>query len=103
MGIIHQPDGIPAERQVPNRVQLGRLAEERAAFRRVAALMAQGAAPAEVFEVVCAEAGRLISADAASLSRYETDGMLKRHGVGIELSLEEFRSQVDSLRELRRQ
>jgi signal transduction histidine kinase len=80
MGIIHKADGIPAERQVPNRVQLGRLAEERAALRRVAALMAQGAAPAEVFEVVCAEAGRLISADAAGLSRYETDGMIASRG-----------------------
>jgi hypothetical protein len=27
--------------------------------------------------------------------------VLKRHGVGIELSLEEFHAQVDSLRELR--
>ena len=42
-------------------------------------------------------------AEALGLDRYETDGVLKRHGVGIELSLEEFRSQVDSLRELRRQ
>jgi predicted HTH domain antitoxin len=42
-------------------------------------------------------------AEALGLDRYETDGILKRHGVGIELSLEEFRSQVDSLRELRRQ
>ena len=42
-------------------------------------------------------------AEALGLDRYETDGVLKRHGVGIELSLEEFRAQVDSLRELRRQ
>ena len=42
-------------------------------------------------------------AEALGLDRYETDGVLKRHGVGIELSREEFLSQVDSLRELRRQ
>ena len=42
-------------------------------------------------------------AEVLGLDRYKTDGVLKRHGVGIELSLEEFRSQVDSLRELRRQ
>jgi hypothetical protein len=42
-------------------------------------------------------------AEALGLNRYETDGVLKRYGIGIELSLEEFRSQADSLRELRRQ
>ena len=39
-------------------------------------------------------------AEALGLSRLETEGVLKRHGVGLELSLEE-RSQVESLRELR--
>jgi predicted HTH domain antitoxin len=39
---------------------------------------------------------------ARSLSRYETDGILKRHGVELELTLEEFRSQVTSLRNMRR-
>ena len=42
-------------------------------------------------------------AEALGLDCNETDGVLKRHGVGIELSPEEFRSQVDPLRELRRQ
>ncbi len=41
-------------------------------------------------------------AEALDLGRYETDGVLKRHGIGMELSLEDFRSQVESLRELRR-
>jgi hypothetical protein len=41
-------------------------------------------------------------AEALGLNRYETDGVLKRHGVEIDLSPEEFRSQADSLRELRR-
>ena len=41
-------------------------------------------------------------AQALSLSRYETDGVLKRHGVEQELSHEEFRSQVTSLGKMRR-
>jgi signal transduction histidine kinase len=54
--------------------ELTRLAEEQAALRRVATLVAQGAAPADVFEAVSVEVGRLIPADAAGLSRYEADG-----------------------------
>ena len=42
-------------------------------------------------------------AEALGLNRYETDGVLKRHGVEMELSLEEFRRQAASLRERRRQ
>jgi len=34
------------------------------------------------------------------VDRFETDGILKKHGVMIELSPEEFREQVVSLREL---
>jgi signal transduction histidine kinase len=55
-------------------VELGRFAEEQAALRRVATLVARSAPPAEVFETVSAEVGRLVGADAAGLSRYETDG-----------------------------
>ena len=39
---------------------------------------------------------------ALGLSRYEVDGLLKRHDVPLDLSIEEFRSQAASLRELRR-
>jgi signal transduction histidine kinase len=55
--------------------ELTRLAEEQAALRRVATLVAQGAAPTEVFAAVAAEVGGLIPADAASLARYEGDGV----------------------------
>jgi signal transduction histidine kinase len=65
---------------VTDRVELGRLGEEQAALRRVAALAAWGAAPGEVFEAVSAEAGRLITADAAVLSRYEADGTMASLG-----------------------
>ena len=57
-----------------SREQLAELAEEQAALRRVATLVAQGARPAEVFQAVSAEVGRPLPADAAALSRYEPDG-----------------------------
>jgi signal transduction histidine kinase/uncharacterized protein YoaH (UPF0181 family) len=57
-----------------SREQLAELAEEQAALRRVATLVAQGARPAEVFQAVSAEVGRLLPADAAVLSRYGPDG-----------------------------
>ena len=50
------------------------LTEEQAALRRVATLVAEGAPPAEVIEAVITEAGRVVPADAAGLSRYEADG-----------------------------
>jgi GAF domain-containing protein len=56
------------------REELIRLAEEQAALHRVATLVARGVPPAEVFEAVIEEAGGLIEADAAVLSRYESDG-----------------------------
>jgi signal transduction histidine kinase len=58
------------------REELQRLGEEQAALRRVTTLVAEGARPAEVFQAVIAEVGRLVPADAAALSRYETDDML---------------------------
>jgi signal transduction histidine kinase/uncharacterized protein YoaH (UPF0181 family) len=57
-----------------SREEVARLAEEQAALRRVATLVARGAAPAKVFEAVSAEVGRLLPADAAGLGRYESDG-----------------------------
>ena len=50
------------------------LAEEQAALRRVATLVAAGAPPAEVFETVSAEVAALVAADGAALTRYEDDG-----------------------------
>jgi len=56
--------------------ELARLAEEQAALRRVATLVARGAAPEEVFGAVAEEAGRLLPVDAVSMSRYEPGRML---------------------------
>jgi signal transduction histidine kinase len=54
--------------------ELTRLAEEQAALRRVATLVAAGAPPTEVFEAVSAEVAALLAADGAALTRYEEDG-----------------------------
>jgi signal transduction histidine kinase len=57
----------------PTQFDAGRLAEEQAALRRVATLVASGAQPAEVFDELAAEVGRLVAVDAALLIRYESD------------------------------
>jgi GAF domain-containing protein len=54
--------------------ELTRLAAEQAALRRVATLVAAGAAQAEVFEAVSSEVAALIAADGAALTRFEADG-----------------------------
>jgi signal transduction histidine kinase len=56
-----------------SREALGRLAEEQAALRRVATLVAQGVQPAEVFSAVSDEVGRLFGSNAAVL-RFESEG-----------------------------
>jgi signal transduction histidine kinase len=60
--------------------KLTRLAEEQAALRRVATLVAQGAPPARVFEAVAAEVARLVPAEAAALTRFESGGMVTAVG-----------------------
>ncbi|MCW2548147.1 MAG: histidine kinase, partial [Mycobacterium sp.] len=54
------------------RTEVGRLVEEQAALRRVATLVAEGAAPSEVFETVTREVGTLCGADLARMERYES-------------------------------
>ena len=51
-----------------------RVAEEQAALRRVAVLVARAAPPGEVFAAVTQEAGQLLGADQAMLSRYDLGG-----------------------------
>jgi PAS domain S-box-containing protein len=55
------------------RAEVERLAEEQAALRRVATLVAQGSAPTTVFDAVAAEVEGLLGADGVMLSRYEPD------------------------------
>ena len=56
------------------REELRRIAEEQAALRRVATLVARGAEPAAVFEAVTEEIGALVHADATALIRFESNG-----------------------------
>jgi signal transduction histidine kinase len=57
-----------------SRAGLARLAEEQAALRRVATLVAHGTRPEDVFAAVTNEVERLVSVDVANLCRYESDG-----------------------------
>lgn len=57
-----------------DREQLRRLADEQAALRRVATLVARGVPPGDVFSAVTREVGLLSGADLARMERYETDG-----------------------------
>jgi GAF domain-containing protein len=53
-----------------------RITGEQAALRRVATLVARAAPPEEVFAAVTEEAGRLLLADQATMSRYVADGTI---------------------------
>jgi signal transduction histidine kinase len=55
------------------RAELARLADEQAALRRVATLVAEGSAPAELFDAVTAEMVRALGADGVTLARFESD------------------------------
>jgi PAS domain S-box-containing protein len=55
------------------RAEVERLAEEQAALRRVATLVALGASPSAVLDAVAAELERILGADGVTLSRYEPD------------------------------
>ena len=56
-----------------SRDELARLADEQAALRRVATLVARESPSAEVFAAVAAEVGLLLGVDSAHLCRYESD------------------------------
>ena len=51
-----------------------RLADEQAALRRVATLVAREGEPAEVFAAVAEEVGRLLPVENTAMLRYEDDG-----------------------------
>jgi signal transduction histidine kinase len=63
------PDG-EVGRDPPDEARLGQLAEEQAALRRVATLVAQATPPQEVFAAVAEEVGRLFRVELATLNRY---------------------------------
>jgi signal transduction histidine kinase len=57
-----------------SRSRLTRLANEQAALRRVATLVARGAPPVTVFVKVCEEVGPLLGAAASLIDRFDGDG-----------------------------
>src|SRR6266480_1977923 len=59
---------------------LTRIAEEQAALRRVATLVAEGAAPGKVFEAVSTEIAHLLPAEGAALTRFADDGTVTALG-----------------------
>jgi PAS domain S-box-containing protein len=64
-----------AQRMVEeSRDELRVLADEQAALRRVATLVARGTAPDAVFAAVGREVGEMLGVDATHLGRYEADG-----------------------------
>src|SRR3954466_9320213 len=68
-----------------------RLAEEQAALRRVATLVASSAQPTQVFQLVAEEAGRLLEARTAATVRFDEDSAVivgswsDGEGAGIEV------------------
>src|SRR6266566_4470832 len=61
----------------PGRSRGHRIADDQAALRRVAVLAARAAPPGEVFAAVTEEAGRLLGAGHAAMSRYDPDGAVR--------------------------
>ena len=59
--------------RVPSRAEGSKLAEEQAALRRVATLVARGVSQDELFAAVNEEIGWLVGADPTSLMRFEAD------------------------------
>jgi PAS domain S-box-containing protein len=55
------------------RAEVARLAEEQAALRRVAVLVAEGAPPSAVFDAVAGEMEALLDADQVALNRFQPD------------------------------
>jgi PAS domain S-box-containing protein len=59
-----------------SRAGLARLAEEQAALRRVATLVARGTQPEAVFAAVTGELGQLLPVDIAGMGRYQSDATI---------------------------
>src|SRR5215210_53413 len=79
-GLVSQSaHGWPSRREVVNvasRVAGRELAEEQAALRRVATLVARGVPAEEAFGAVATEVGRLFLVDVVNIARYESDGTM---------------------------
>ena len=70
------PDG-EVSRDPPDQARPGQLAEEQAALRQVATLVARSTPPEQVFAAVAEEVGRLLAVDFAILVRYDPQDTLE--------------------------
>jgi signal transduction histidine kinase len=73
IGALERSFNLMAGSLEASRDELASLLAEQAALRRVATLVARGAAPAELFAVTATQVGRLLGANATALCRYEPD------------------------------
>ena len=69
-----EPEGAEDTLHVPDRREATRIAEEQAALRRVATLVAEAAPASALFAAVAAEVGHLLAVEDARMIRYEGDG-----------------------------
>jgi signal transduction histidine kinase/CHASE3 domain sensor protein len=73
IGALQRSFNVMAGSLETSRDELASLLAEQAALRRVATLVARGAAPADVFAVTATEVCRLLGTNATALCRYEPD------------------------------
>jgi signal transduction histidine kinase len=83
LAILGERVALEIERRRADRA-LRTAAEEQAALRRVATLVAQGVPPEQLLEAVTSEAARLFGAQTANMSRYEEDRWVRVVGAWAE-------------------
>ena len=74
VGALERSFNVMADSLEKDRDELARLAEEQAALRRVATLVARAAPADELFAAVTEEVGQLLPVDFTRMGRYESDG-----------------------------
>jgi signal transduction histidine kinase len=74
IGALERSFNVMADSLEQDRDELARLAEEHAALRRVATLVARGVPADELFAAVAQEVGQLLPVDLTHMGRYEADG-----------------------------
>jgi signal transduction histidine kinase len=68
------PNDHTGRASVPSRVEAAQIADEQAALRRVATLVARGVPHTELFAAVAREVGEVLGVDATHLGRFDADG-----------------------------
>jgi signal transduction histidine kinase len=75
IGVLERAFNTMARSLQMSHAKLRRVADEQAALRRVATLVARAVSPHEVFEAVATELGRILGADFIVVIRFEPDRM----------------------------